>query len=1456
MLIRAVTSVMTALLVLSFVFTDGIVDSGCEGTISEEAYKVLETLYNSTAGWNWFYDPSLPSATVWHFPSPLSAPCSNNWQGLNCSSTLNETTCDISSISLDAYNLCGFIPSQLGNLVNLEGLFLNNNSLNGSIPPELGNLVYLDYLDLGFNSLNGSIPSELGNLVCLEHLHLGFNLLDSSIPSELGNLVNLERLALYNNLLDGSIPSELGNILNLQLLDLSINLLDGSIPSELGNLVNLEGLTLYDSLLDGSIPSELGNLVKLQGLNLRYNSLDGSIPSELGNFVFLETLDLSLNSLDGSIPSELGKLANLEGLDVYENFFLDGSIPSELGNLVYLDYLNLGINSLHGSIPSELSNLVYLDYLNLGFNSLDGSIPSELSNLVNLKGLYLGINSLDGSIPSELSNLVNLNGLNLGTNSLGGSIPSELCNLVNLEVLFLNDNYLSGCLPSELENIVFLEFLDLATNSLTGLIPPELGSLAYLELLYLFENSLDNIIPSEMGYLAYLRYLDLDTNSIIGPIPSELGSLTSLEILLLYGNSLDGCIPSELSYLSNLTELELFDNLLVGSIPSELGALQSLETMVLYSNYLDGEIPSEIDSLFDLEVLYLYDNSLIGAVPNLNNLLNLEVIYLYDNSLTGRLDFAAFPRNLNYLDLGNNLLTGTLPSATDSMSTLLGLNLSSNKLTGSIDRIGDLSMGSLQSLDLSKNRFKGALVDSIFLPPSLRTIILSQNCFSGTLPSSMCANQRLENVIMDLLTGNCGTSTNLFQGFVLSRYMTGTIPGCLWNSSSIRILHLLGNGLSGSLSDLTTATNISILALGSNQLTGAIPQSFQSHAFEQLDLSINRLSGTLESYLLISQNATVYDLSVNRISGIIPSSLYGTFRTGVIDVLDGNLFECQQLNIPKSDVYHASYQCGSFDLEYTWIAWFTGTSIVGVSLGLLSLFGIDLTNQLFRACTTRSFWFVIAGPVYFLGISVGAMVIYVVTKLVDSAVATATHAVQYWWVSTVVFVHDWLISIMVWILLTASCVVSVVTMLGMASGINPVNPRDVQVTKQRLYLTAFVLYGAAHLLNISVVTAANAVYILVATGNITGLTLLVVQAVLGLFKLIWSTVIVPWLLLQMPVVSSSLMPHWIFMVLFIFVGSPFMSNFCESSACFYYVITSSRPMTFTFADPFPYFSPSCEDDTHGDDTHGDGCSITLSPTASTIQDEIASPWIYSFQCSSAVLTNYAPVLMLSYLVSGVLVPFSQIIVSENALFSPSLIVGLVRTVTPDLYFHDKPSAIKLLESCAISQHARKVAVKFILNLSVMLTFGLAVPLLNIAVVIDTVFNLGASVMLLNKFTRQCEYHDVDAGKASDKFWDSLRLEAAEMVLCCYIVLGFTGIFWSLFAFDWIGDVYGSLAGGLSMMVPLLTPMLIGFILLRRLNLREQVVVSRLKSVAFELQEILNPVILPQTTRDDFSAVDA
>ena len=191
---------------------------------------------------------------------------------------------------------------------------LPSSDLTGNIPPEIGNLTNLQKLYLNDNDLSGSIPwDEIINLTDLESLALSYNQLTGQIPSEIGDLTNLQHLSLSNNQLTGSIPwDEIGNLTMLQALSLGANQLTGSIPAEIGNLTNLQELYLDDNQFTGQIPAEIGALINLQWLDLNSNQLTGSIPDDIGNLTNLQKLYLNDNDLSGSIPAAICGLSNMD----------------------------------------------------------------------------------------------------------------------------------------------------------------------------------------------------------------------------------------------------------------------------------------------------------------------------------------------------------------------------------------------------------------------------------------------------------------------------------------------------------------------------------------------------------------------------------------------------------------------------------------------------------------------------------------------------------------------------------------------------------------------------------------------------------------------------------------------------------------------------------------------------------------------------------------------------------------------------------------------------------------------------------------------------------------------------------------------------------------------------------------------------------------------------------------
>nr|KAF6433912.1 leucine rich repeat containing 8 VRAC subunit A [Molossus molossus] len=151
------------------------------------------------------------------------------------------------------YNHIAYIPIQIGNLTNLERLYLNRNKIE-KIPPQLFYCRKLRYLDLSHNNLT-FLPADIGLLQNLQNLAITANRIEA-LPPELFQCRKLRALHLGNNVLQ-SLPSRVGELTNLTQIELRGNRLE-CLPVELGEcpLLKRSGLVVEEDLFN-TLPPEV-----------------------------------------------------------------------------------------------------------------------------------------------------------------------------------------------------------------------------------------------------------------------------------------------------------------------------------------------------------------------------------------------------------------------------------------------------------------------------------------------------------------------------------------------------------------------------------------------------------------------------------------------------------------------------------------------------------------------------------------------------------------------------------------------------------------------------------------------------------------------------------------------------------------------------------------------------------------------------------------------------------------------------------------------------------------------------------------------------------------------------------------------------------------------------------------------------------------------------------------------
>ncbi|KAF8085676.1 hypothetical protein N665_0652s0004 [Sinapis alba] len=268
-----------------------------------------------------------------------------------------------------------FIRS-LTNCTQLEELKIGGNKLGGDFPISIVNLsAELTTLDFGGTLVSGRIPHDIGNLISLQTLLLDQCMLIGPLPTSLGKLLNLRLLILFSNRLSGEIPAFIGNITMLEVLSLSNNCFEGIVPPSLGKCSNLLHLHIDSNKLKGTIPREILKVRPLIALDMSWNSLSGSLPEDIGQLENLDTLSVAYNKLSGKLPLTMGKCLTMVNLSLEGNHF-DGDIP-DIKWLLGLQNIDLSNNNLSGRIPEYLTKFSKLQYLNLSVNRFVGRVPTE-----------------------------------------------------------------------------------------------------------------------------------------------------------------------------------------------------------------------------------------------------------------------------------------------------------------------------------------------------------------------------------------------------------------------------------------------------------------------------------------------------------------------------------------------------------------------------------------------------------------------------------------------------------------------------------------------------------------------------------------------------------------------------------------------------------------------------------------------------------------------------------------------------------------------------------------------------------------------------------------------------------------------------------------------------------------------------------------------------------------------
>ncbi|ONK55450.1 uncharacterized protein A4U43_UnF3230 [Asparagus officinalis] len=254
----------------------------------------------------------------------------------------------------------------------------------------------------------------------------------------------------------------------------------------------------------------------------------------------------------------------------------------------------------------------------------------------------------------------------------------------------------------------------------------------------------------------------------------------------------------------------------------------------LKSQNLSGELPSELANLTHLNFLDLSRNYLNGSIPA---------------------SWASLP--LTNLTLLGNRISGRIPEELGSMSTLLSFVLEDNQMEGPIPAtLSKLTM--LNRLFLTGNNFSGQLPESLGNLKNMKDMRIDGNPISGKIPDFIGNWSQLQRLDMQ------GTS------------LEGPFPPSFAKLSSITELRVSDlKGGDGKFPPLHNMNGMKELVLRNLSISGQIPYYIGDMPLKLLDLSFNKLSGTIPSNFVKLQNyITNMYITNNMLQGSIPNWIF------------------------------------------------------------------------------------------------------------------------------------------------------------------------------------------------------------------------------------------------------------------------------------------------------------------------------------------------------------------------------------------------------------------------------------------------------------------------------------------------------------------------------------------------------------------------------------------------------
>ncbi|PWA79702.1 serine/threonine/dual specificity protein kinase, catalytic domain-containing protein [Artemisia annua] len=319
--------------------------------------------------------------------------------------------------------------------------------------------------------------------------------------------------------------------------------------------------------------------------------------------------------------------------------------------------------------------------------------------------------------------------------------------------------------------------------------------------------------------------------------------------------------------ICHVTSISLKGQSLQGTLPPELANLPYLQNLDLTRNFLSSTIPPEWGSMRQIQNISLIANRINGSIPK--ELGNIST--------------------LTSLVVEGNIMSGIIPEELGNLQSIERLLLNSNYFTGRLPE-SFANLTTMKDFRICGNNFTGKIPDFIGRWKRLKTLKIQASGLEGPIPSTITLLSDLSDLRISDLRGPDMyfppfSNTTSFKNLILrSCNLIGNLPISL-APNALKVLDLSFNKLNGTIPDaFANLKNTDNMYLTGNLLSGIVPDWMLKG--DSIDLSYNKF--TYESLRESRCQMDKTDLSFNKLNGTIPDAFANLKNTDNM-YLTGNL---------------------------------------------------------------------------------------------------------------------------------------------------------------------------------------------------------------------------------------------------------------------------------------------------------------------------------------------------------------------------------------------------------------------------------------------------------------------------------------------------------------------------------------------------------------------------------------